>query len=169
MTRSGKSVHIYASRLSIFLFLAFAAGASSQTRPDFTGSWKQDNERCQPKRSGDVTLQIEHHDPNLAVATSIARGSQSRHANQEYTTDGKVSVSTGADGDEFHTAIVWKDSTLAFSIEEHEDGRILHSNETWSLIENGTTLQRVRLRANGDTDVLFFRRQPSAPAEQTHP
>ena len=51
---------------------------------------------------------------------------------QRYTTDGKVSMSTGADGDEFHTSVVWKESSLVFSIEEHEDGRILLSRETWT-------------------------------------
>jgi hypothetical protein len=131
-----------------------------QTIPDFSGVWKQDNDRCQPKRSGDVTLHIEHHDPVLTVETSISHGSQnSRHAVQKYTTDGKVSVSTGADGDEFHTSIIRKDSSLFFTIEEHEDGRILQSQEIWSLIENGATLQRIRERPNGEKQILIYRRQ----------
>jgi hypothetical protein len=37
-----------------------------------------------------------------------------------------------------------KRSSLIFSIEEHEDGRILHLEERWSLIENGATLQGIR-------------------------
>jgi len=78
---------------------------------------------------------------------------------QKYTTDGRVSISTGADGDEFHTAVIWKDSSLVFSIEEHEDGRILRSTETWSLIENGTTLQRSRDRPDGEKQVLFYVRK----------
>jgi hypothetical protein len=78
---------------------------------------------------------------------------------QKYTTDGRVSVSTGADGDEFHTSVVWKGSSLVFTIEEHEAGRILHSQETWSLIENGATLQRTREHLNGEKQILFYRRQ----------
>jgi hypothetical protein len=124
--------------------------------------WKQDNDRCQPKRSGDVTLRIEQHSPELTIETSISHGSvSSGHAVQKYTTDGKVSVSTGADGDEFHTSIVWKDSSLVFTTEEHEAGRILHSQETWSLIENGATLQRTRERQNGEKQILIYRRQQS--------
>jgi hypothetical protein len=49
----------------------------------------------------------------LTVETSISHGSQNpRHAVQKYTLDGQVSVSIGADGDEFRTSVVWKDSIL---------------------------------------------------------
>jgi hypothetical protein len=146
--------------LSILLLLVIAGVARSQTKPDFSGLWKQDNDRCQPKRSGDVTLRIEQNDPELTVETSILRGSQSsRHAVQRYTTGGGVSVSTGADGDEFHTAVVWKGSSLVFSIEEHEEGRILRSQETWSLVDDGAALQKIRLRPDGERQILIFRRQ----------
>jgi hypothetical protein len=162
MRKCGKLTHpSLRIRLSMLLLLTVAtAAARSQTTPDFSGLWKQDNDRCQPKRAGDVTLHIEHHDPELTVETSISRGSLSpRHAVQEYTTDGRVSVSTRADGDEFHTSVVRKDSSLVFSIEEHEDGRILYSKETWSLLENGATLERTRDHAGGEKQILLFRRQ----------
>lgn len=146
--------------LSIILLTAMAVTASSQTLPDFSGTWKQDNDRCQPKRSGDATLHIEQHNPELTVETSISRASlSSGHAVQKYTTDGNISTSTGPDGDEFHTSTVWKNSSLVFTVEEHEDGRILHSQETWSLIENGAALQRTRRRADGNTQVLVYLRQ----------
>lgn len=145
--------------LAILLLSTAAATARPQTTPNFSGRWKQDNERCQPQRNGDVTLRIEQHDPELTVETSITRRSGStRHAVQKYMSDGIPSVSTGADGDEFHTSVVWKDSSLVFSIEEHEDGRILLSKETWSVIEDGATLERIRERPNGEKQTLFFRR-----------
>ena len=147
--------------LCVLLLSTAAAVAWPQGTPDFSGLWKQDNDRCQPKRNGDVTLRLEHHDPELTVETSISRNSaSSRHAIQKYTLDGKVSVSTGADGDEFNTSVVWKDSNLVFSIEEHEDGRIIQSKETWSVIEDGATLERIRERPNGERQTLFFRRIP---------
>ncbi len=147
--------------LGILLLSTAAAVAWSQGTQDFSGLWKQDNDRCQPRRNGDVTLRIEHHDPELTVETSISRNSSSsRHAVQKYTTDGKLSVSTGADGDEFNASVVWKDSSLVFSIEEHEDGRILQSKETWLVIEEGATLERIRERPNGEKQTLFFRRLP---------
>ena len=145
-----------------FVVMPAIPGMWAQPAANFSGVWKQDNDRCQPKRSGDVTLHIEHRDPQLTVETSISHGSQnsglgSGHAVQKYTTDGQVSVSTGADGDEFHTSVVWKDLSLVFTIEEHEAGRILHSQETWSLIENGATLQRTRVRPDGEKQILFYR------------
>jgi hypothetical protein len=143
----------------LFLLSTMAVAAPAQSAPDFSGLWKQDNDRCQPKRNSDVTLRIEHHDPELTVETSISRNSgNARHAVQKYTTDGLVSISTGADGDEFHTSVVWKDARLVLSIEEHEDGRILLSKETWSVIEDGATLERIREGDDGGKQILFFRR-----------
>jgi len=52
------------------------------------------------------------------------------HGVQQDITDGEVSVLTGADADEFYTFVVWRGSSLVFSIEEYEDGRILLSKET---------------------------------------
>lgn len=128
--------------------------------PDFSGQWKQDNDICVPKRSGDVTLHIQHHEPELSIETSISNGSANpRRAIQKYTTDGKTSMSIGADGDEFHTAVVWRDSSLVFSIEEHEGSSILRSTETWSLIEKGVTLQKITDRTNGKKQIRFYRRQ----------
>ena len=146
-----------------FALLSTVAGvACSQAMPDLSGSWKQDNGRCLPKRNGDVTLKIEQHDPKLSIETLIQRDSANpRHAIQNYTTDGKISVSTGADGDEFHTAVVRKDATLVFSIEEHEDGRVITSKETWSVIEDGATLKRIREKAKGEGQTLFYRRATS--------
>jgi hypothetical protein len=140
----------------------WASGVWAQERPNFSGLWRQDNERSQPQRKGEVTLKIEHHDPEFTVETTIVRSSGApRHALQHSTTDGKVSVSTGADGDEFHTSIVWVGASLVLSVEEHEDGRIILSKETWTLIENGAALQRVReLTESGDRQTLIYLRQP---------
>jgi hypothetical protein len=122
----------------------------SPTNPNFSGTWKQSNERCTPKRTGDVTLHIDHRDPDLIVETTVLRSSgPPRHAVQRYSTDGKTSVSTGADGDEFHTSVTRSGPGLVFVVEEHEDGRILLSKETWTLLENGAVLQRVRERSEG--------------------
>src|SRR5580704_8559826 len=107
--------------------LGFAAGDGAPV-PDFSGSWKQDNEHCLPKRSGDVTLKIQHRGSELVVETT-SKGLIARHALQRYTTDGAESASTGADGDDFHSKVVRKDATLVFDILEIEDGRRLKSSE----------------------------------------
>ena len=46
---------------------------------------------------------------------------------QRYTTDGVESKSTGADGGEFHSIVVWKDGTLVFDITEMEGSKRLKS------------------------------------------
>ena len=149
--------------------LTAPAGLCSQPKPDFSGTWRQSNERSIPRRMGDVTLHIDHHDPGLTVETTILRGSSaSRHAVQHYMTDGRVAITTGADGDEFHTAIVWSGESLIFSVEEHEDGRIILSKETWTMIENGAALQRVREGVNASPDgagkqtLIYLREAPQA-------
>jgi len=139
--------------------------------PNFSGTWKQSNDRSVPPRKGEVTLRIDHRDPDLIVETTAQRASSPpRHAVQRYTTDGKTSISTGADGDEFHTSIVWNGPTLIFSIEEHEDGRIILSKETWTLIDNGAALQRDRELSDKSADgtrkqTLLYLRQPPPAAE----
>ncbi len=52
-------------------------------------------------------------------------------------------MTTGADGDIFHTKITWKDQALVFAIVEREDGRVIDSTELWSLTDGGKTLKRV--------------------------
>jgi hypothetical protein len=86
---------------------------SGRAVAEFLGSWKQSNEQCSPQRTGEVTLKIEHRDPELVVETT-SKGRAARHALQRYTTDGAESKSIGADGDEFHSIVVWKDGSLAF-------------------------------------------------------
>jgi hypothetical protein len=161
MRKRGKSVNGWVRVLMCTLMLtAIPVAVRAHTAPDFSGLWTQENDRCEPKRSGDVTMLVEQNGSEFTVETSIARGLRdSRRAVQKYTLDGKVSISTGTDGDEFHTSVAWKNSSLIFSIEEHEDGRILRSKETWSLIDDGTTLQRTREHPDGDKQVLYFRRQ----------
>src|SRR5579862_2582795 len=99
--------------------LGFAAEGPVQ---DFSGIWKQSNEECSPKRTGDVTLKIQHRDPELVIETT-SKGIVARHALQRYGTDGTESKSTGADGDEFHSIVVCKDGALWFDIVEIEDGK----------------------------------------------
>jgi hypothetical protein len=142
------------------MLLLIAPGICSAANPNFSGTWKQSNERSTPARKGDVTLYIDYGDSQLTVETTMVRSSGApRHALQHYTMDGKPSVSTGADGDEFHTAVTRRGPALVFSVEEHEDGRVILSQETWTLIENGAALERRRERAGGTQDVIIYVRE----------
>jgi hypothetical protein len=113
--------------MNLILIAIAALGLLAEgTVPDFSGTWKQSNEQCSPKRTDDVTLKIQHRDPELVVETT-SKELTARHALQRYTTDGVESKSTGADGDEFHSMVVWKDGSLIFDIVEIEDGKRLKS------------------------------------------
>jgi hypothetical protein len=142
------------------------AGICFPQKPTFSGTWKQSSELCVPKRTDDVIRHIDHHGSDLVVETTILRSSgPPRHAVQRYRTDGSTSVSTGADGDEFHTSVVWKDQSLMFSIEEHEDGHVIISNETWTLIENESELRVDREYPDVSTDrtrvtLIYLRQSP---------
>ena len=156
-------------RLLLGLFSTFLltfAGLCSEAKPDFSGTWRQSNEQCIPKRTGEVTRRIDHRGSDLVVETNVVRGSgPPRHAVQRYSIHGGTSISKGTDGDEFHTSIDWKEESLTFSIEEHEEGRILFSRETWTLPADGSALkvERDDLDATGKEirkQTLVFLRQP---------
>ena len=158
--------------LSLLPTVLFALTAlCSEPNPNFSGTWKQSNEQCVPRRTGDVTRNIDHRGSDLVVDSTVIRGSgPPRHAVQRYSTDGSRSVSKGTDGDEFYTSIVRKDDSLIFSVEEHEDGRILLSRETWTLTADGSALrvERDDLDAAGNgtrkQTFLFLRQPPGAAA-----
>lgn len=131
--------------------------AKTHPRPISPETWKQENTQSSPKRGGDVTLRIEHRDPELIVETT-SKGLTTRHARQHYTTDGVESTSTGADGDEFHSKVVWKDGALVFDILEIEDGKRLRSTEIRSLIDGGRSLKRVRRGEKAGEQILIYTR-----------
>jgi hypothetical protein len=132
-------------------------GGPKRIGAGFLGNLKQDNAQSTPKRGGDVTLRIEHRDPEFVVETT-SKGLTTRHALQRYTTDGMESISIGSDGDEFHSKAVWKDEALVFDILEIEDGKRLRSTEVWSLIEGGRSLKRVRGGEKAGEQTLIYTR-----------
>ncbi len=142
--------------MNLLLIAAVAFGlVADGPIPDFSGTWKQSNEQSLPRRTGDVTLRIEHRDPELVVETT-SKGLTTRHALQRYTTDGKESKSIGADGDEFHSIVVWNDGALAFDIVEIENGKRLKSTEVWSLSDGGMSLKRVRRTEKAAEQTLIY-------------
>jgi hypothetical protein len=150
---------VFRTILGLALLFLCAGRSDGQARPDFSGVWKQDGAQSVPARTGDVTLRIVHRDPTLSIETTIVRaGRPTQHAVQVYSTDGQPSTSTGADGDSFVTRIVWSDDTLAFTIVEHEDGRVIDSTERWSLGDGGETLKRARHSLNSGDQTIVYRR-----------
>jgi hypothetical protein len=157
------AMHRTAFVVLLTMFLAVSS-ALAEAAPNFTGTWKLSGEQCEPKRPGDVTLLIDHRHPVLTITTRLRKASSGMHeAIQRYSTDGKVSVSTGIDGDEFHTSIVSNKDGLIFDVEEHEDGRIIVSRESWTFTDVGATIGRVRDRpASNEKQIFIYLRQPDS-------
>jgi hypothetical protein len=163
-----------AGRRETLLFIAgllFVTQLQAQSHPDLTGSWKQNNDRCVPRQHGEATITITIHDPKLTVEIDSVYGQAPRsHAVKDYNTDGKPAVMKDSEGDEIDTTVAWRDQSLVFSTDEHEDGKIKHSEEVWTLIDNGTALERVRkgFRA-GQTQTLIYVRVGAGHADNPSP
>ena len=57
----------------VSMLLPAPAGLWAESNPDFSGTWKQSGERSTPKRTGNTTLRIDDHDPELTVEITIVR------------------------------------------------------------------------------------------------
>ena len=132
------------TRLFALCLLAF--GLQAETKPNLTGTWKQDNSRSTVSarpNSAQYSNKIEHEDPKLAVTTMWTGGSRpDSSSTRNYTTDGKPDVTKGSDGDQFTTIVKWDGNTLVFEREQKEPGRTITSREAWSLSEDGKTLTK---------------------------
>ncbi len=128
------------------LGLLFCVKATAQNKPNFTGTWKQDNSRStvRPGSSYQYTNKIDHQDPNLTVVTIFSGGNRPDSSlTRTYTTDGKPSVSKDREGDESTTTVKWKGNALVFETTEKESGGEIKTVENWTLSDDGKTLTKV--------------------------
>jgi hypothetical protein len=111
------------------------------------------------RRASITTIRIARWKQQLSAGPSAPR-----RALHHYTTDGRTSISTGTDGDEFHTSVVWNGRDLVFSIEEHEEGRVIFSHETWSVTDGGAAIEIRRERAQDQArkQTVVYLRQETA-------
>jgi hypothetical protein len=134
--------------------------AIAQTKPDFTGTWKQDNSRSTvaPGWKLEYSNTIEHVDPKLVVSTRLAGGDRPPSTySRTYTTDGKPSVSTDREGDQISTVVKWEGGALVFETGEKEKAGSLFTRETWTLSDNGKTLTKKIHRSGprGESDQTY--------------
>jgi hypothetical protein len=150
---------VYTTVLAALLAVpALTAALHAETHPDFSGVWKQANERCIPKQSGEATITIKQHDPQISIEMASKMGTAPVSRGEKlYTLNGKPTMMKDSEGDEVDNSVTWHDKSIVFSTDEHEDGRILHSEETWTLVENGSVLQRIRTGLkSGRTQTLIY-------------
>ncbi len=149
----------YFATLAAALLLCAALGRA-ETRPNFAGTWKQNNEKSTPSRSSGFRSyinRIEHKDPDLRVATIIAREGGESTFERTYTTDGKEQKATDREGDEFMTTVKWQGAALVFETVEKERGNTITTRETWTLSADGKTLTKTIHRSGprGESDQKY--------------
>jgi hypothetical protein len=143
--------------LSLVLFLVAALDA--QTRPDFSGTWKQNLEKSPTKSSWlkSYTNKIELENASLKVVVTIV-GDRGENTYTRTYTIGKLEKSQDREGDQFATTVRWEGNTLVFDTLEKEHDATLTSKEIWTLSEDGKTLAKSIHRSGprGESDQKYI-------------
>ena len=145
---------------SFFFCCLLVLAASAQTKPNLTGTWKQNDSKStvRPGSTLKYSNRIEHDDPKLTVTTIMEGGDRPATTyGRSYTTDGKPHESSDREGDKFTTTVKWDENTLVFETSEKEKTQTLGTRETWTLSEDGKTLTKKRHSSGprGDFDQTF--------------
>ncbi len=114
----------------------------AETKPDFSGTWKQNMDKSPTKSSRlkSYVNKIELQDTNLKVTTTTL-GDRENTYTRTYTI-GKEEKSQDREGDQFATSVKWEGNTLVFETVEKERDATLTSKEVWTLSEDGKTLTK---------------------------
>jgi hypothetical protein len=142
---------------TLTLTILLAAAVSAQSKPDFTGTWNQDNSRStvRPGSTLKYANKILHQDPKLSVTTILDYGNRPATSyTRTYITDGTPAVSRDNEGDQFVTTVKWEGSVLVFETAEKEKTGSITTRETWELSADGKTLTKKRHTSGprGDSD-----------------
>ena len=132
--------------------------AIGQVKPNFSGTWKQNNEKSKLAPDAPVWIhKIEQKGTYLNVTTTItgSRGVSS-HENA-YTTDGKKQITKDRGGDSLTQSVEWEGNTLVFLAVEKERGHTLTTREVWTLSDDDRTLVKTRhlIGPRGVTDQKY--------------
>ena len=149
------------------LALALAALALALPKPNFSGTWKQDNARS---HYGDapapisVTDIISHQDPDLHLTeTIVGQQGDSVTAEHDFATDGREQASKSSNYTEKHT-VKWEGASLVFEYKRDYDGRQEVIYERWTLSPDGKTLTKERTTPASKSDAkqtLVLDKQPT--------
>jgi len=140
---------------SSFLTLTLTVSAIGQVKPNFSGTWKQNNEKSNLAPDAPVWVhKVKQKGAELKVETTIT-GSRgvSNHENT-YTTDGKKQMTKDRDGDALTRSV--KAIRLS-SWQWRKSGHTLTTREAWTLSDDGKTLVKTRhlIGPRGVTDQKY--------------
>src|SRR5215471_8293235 len=141
-----------------YLLLFLATVAAAQTRPDFSGTWKQNMDKSPTKSSWlkSYVNKIELQETTLKVTTTTVGDRGERTYDRTYLI-GKEQTSQDREGDQFTTNVKWEANTLVFETVEKEHDAVLTSKEVWTLSDGGKTLTKTIHRSGprGDSDQTY--------------
>jgi hypothetical protein len=129
--------------LPVFLLLFHPLCSPAQAQPNYSGTWRQVNERCvpPPKNKQSFYRMVVQQD---AAALHLRITTNKGQLTLDYEMNGKELVYRGLDGDQFHTKVHRDGPSLVFETIEHERGRKLLAKEVWTLADQDRTLRRVK-------------------------
>jgi hypothetical protein len=143
--------------LAISLTLLLMAAMYGQTRPDFSGTWKQNMEKSPTKTSlKSYANKIELQDASLKIVVTTVGDHGENSFTRSYTI-GKEDKSQDREGDQFTTNVKWEGKTLVIDTVEKEHDATLTSKEIWTLSDDGKTLTKSIHRSGprGESDQKY--------------
>ncbi len=130
----------------------------AETKPNFSGTWKQNLEKSPTKSSWlkSYVNKIDQKDTSLKVTTTTL-GDRGEHTYDRAYVIGKEEKSQDHEGDQFATNVKWEGSTLVFETVEKERDATLTSKEIWTLSDDAKTLTKSIHRSGprGESDQKY--------------
>jgi hypothetical protein len=133
--------------------------AVAETKPDFSGTWKQNSSRSSFAGMAapiSVTDIITHKDPDLHLTqTVVGPQGDSITSEHDFFTDGRESAGKSRNYTEKNT-VKWEGNALVVSRRDY-GGREVALRERWTLSTDGKTLvkDRVSPSRNGEVKQTF--------------
>src|SRR5262249_54553302 len=123
------------NRIVVVMILVLAAliPTRAQTRPNFSGFWKQNMDKSAKGPFQSYSERIEQTDLALKVTTTSATAPRREKTSAQTYEFGKPITGADKEGDRLTTVVNWDGPTLVFVTTEQEGKRTIETRETWSL------------------------------------
>ena len=145
---------------SIMVAGLLAALALAQTKPNFSGTWKQDNAKSSFGGLAapiSVSAIITHKETDIHLTqTVVGPQGDSVTSEHDYSTDGREQTGKSRNYTE-KNSVKWEGNSLVFESKRDYSGREVIIRERWTLSSDGKTLtkERVSPGAKGEVKQTF--------------
>ena len=146
--------------MKLALALVALTLAAAETKPDFSGTWKQNSSRSNFAGQAvpiSVTDIITHKEPDLHLTqTVVGPQGDSTTSEHDFFTDGRESAGKSRNYTEKNT-VKWEGNSLVFVTRRDYAGREVALRERWTLSADGKTLMKERVSPgrNGEVKQTF--------------